>query len=253
MNLKAIDPILKKYSGLVNNYHDRYLVDNALTDIDVFLFTIFVIEESNKKAGVLYNNIRDVFSYLGRDEVNLRKHVYYCKKYNLTEGDARSGVITLTINGLKKIREVLHQIEKQPVYLIKSGTNFTAIRLFEEFLQTEIKADQLLLFDSYISHLTLFPFAILNGKLKTINILTTKIHDKEKFDAYVEKMKKEMNIDVKFKINPKIHDRFVIAGNKAWSIGASIKDFGNKDTMIKEISEVYDSMKDLFQERWSEQ
>jgi hypothetical protein len=252
MNLKAIDPILKKYSGIVNSYHDRYLVDSILTDIDVFLFTIFVIEESNKKAGVLYNYVRDVFSYLGRNEANLSKHVYYCKKNNLIEGDARSGVITLTINGLKKVREVLHQIEKQPVYLIKSGSSFTSIKLFEEFLCAEVTADQLLLCDSYISHITLFPFSVLNGKLKAISILTSKVHDEDKFKAYAEKMKKEMGIDVKYKINTKIHDRFIIVGDKAWSIGTSIKDFGNKDTMIKEVFEVTDSLKKLFIERWEE-
>lgn len=61
-----------------------------------------------------------------------------------------------------------------------------------------------------------------------------------------------MNISIEIKINQKLHDRYLICGEKCWHFGTSIKDLGNKDTIIKEISEVYQSMKELFEVRWEE-
>ena len=63
---------------------------------------------------------------------------------------------------------------------------------------------------------------------------------------------REYGIKVEIRINKKIHDRFIIAGNKCWHIGTSIKDLGNKDTIIKDLSEVCDSLRYLFEERWNE-
>jgi len=65
-------------------------------------------------------------------------------------------------------------------------------------------------------------------------------------------MVRELNITIEVKVNQKIHDRFIISGKQCWSIGSSIKDLGNKDTTIREISEVVTSMKALFFERWTE-
>ncbi len=59
------------------------------------------------------------------------------------------------------------------------------------------------------------------------------------------RFKEETNINVEVKLNRKIHDRYLISGGRCWSIGTSIKDLGNKDTVIKEISEVTDSLKQL--------
>jgi len=65
-------------------------------------------------------------------------------------------------------------------------------------------------------------------------------------------MEREMRIIVEIKVNRRIHDRYLISGKKCWHFGASIKDLGNKDTTIKEISEVVTSMKEIFKERWQE-
>jgi hypothetical protein len=65
-------------------------------------------------------------------------------------------------------------------------------------------------------------------------------------------MQKETGIVIEVKVNNKIHDRYLITGDKCWSFGASIKDLGNKDTTIREISEVTESMEEMFLERWKE-
>jgi hypothetical protein len=137
------------------------------------------------------------------------------------------------------------------VYVIKSGQSFTAVKLLEEFLTREIEPGDLLLCDSYVSPSTLFPFSVLHN-VKTIKVLTSNVQNAEKFREYLNKMRKETSIVIEVKVSTKIHDRYLITGNKCWCFGASIKDLGNKDTTIREISEVANSMRELFEERWKE-
>ena len=188
---------------------------------------------------------------LGRKErPNFGVAIHNAKKQNFIE--EKNKVFRFRIKGLKKIKNLLSQADKSATHIIKSGETFTAIKIFEEFISTKIKSKEILLCDPYISHSTLFPFSILKGKINSIKILTSNLYDSNKFKNYMKKMEKEMNISVEVKINKKIHDRYLICGNDCWHIGGSIKDLGNKDTSIKEITEVITSMNDLFLERWNE-
>ena len=240
--------IPEEISGLFHEYNDKFLVDDSLSDMDVFLLTIYIIEKESSKSGVEYNRVREAFSLLGRKyKPNFLVAVHNAQKLGLIE--QKNKVFYFLIKGLKKIRDVVGQIGEAPVHIIKSGKNFEAIKLFEDFLHNEIKGGEIKICDSHISSSTLMPFSDL--KLKKIRIITSKIHDKEKFDEYAQKMLKQ-EISIEVKENDKIHDRFILNNNKCWNIGASIKDLGNKDTIIKEISEVFDSMNSLFEERWKE-
>ncbi|MGQ9719565.1 MAG: hypothetical protein ACUVWK_07005 [Nitrososphaerales archaeon] len=221
------------------------MADDSLSDMDVILLSVYFIEHNNKKAGVEYDECKQLFTRLGRKEANYKANIYLAKKISLIE--VTDTVLNLTIGGLKRIRKMLGQIEKTPVHVIKSGQSFTAIKLLEE-----IKSDEILLCDPYISSITLFPFSILKGKVKSIKILTFNIHDSDKFREYRIKMEKETGITIGVKVSKKIHDRYLISGDKCWSFGSSIKDLGNKDTTIREISEVTTSVRDLFSERWDE-
>jgi len=237
-------------AGLLHKYRNRVLTDDNLVDTDVLLLSIYLIEHMDKKTGIKYTDCKDLFISLGRKEDNFRKVVYYAKKESLIEEKDR--MLYFLIKGLKRMRERLSQAERKSIYIIKSGGNFTATKIFEEFLSTEIQYKEILLCDPYISPSTLFPFLVLKGKVESIKILTFNIFDKEKFKEYKEKMKKETGISIEVQTNKKIHDRYLICDNKCWYIGSSIKDLGNKDTTIKEISEVVTSMKDLFSKRWNE-
>jgi hypothetical protein len=188
--------------------------------------------------------------FVGRKQANYRANIHNAKKKPLV--DQKDTVLYFTIHGLKRIRELLGQIEKAPVHVIKSGQSFTAMKLFEEFLAEEVKSEEIQLCDSYVSPTTLFPFSALKEKVKFIKILTTNVHDADKFKEYRKKMQNETSISIEVKVSSKIHDRYLISREKCWSIGASIKDLGNKDTTIREISEVTGSMTDLFLERWNE-
>jgi len=162
------------------------------------------------------------------------------------------GIIILLIIPLLII--LLKMVLGQPrkTYIIKAGEYFTAIRRLEEFLQSEVEGEELLLCDPYISSSTLFPLRALQGKIKKVKILTYNIEDSEKLRDYIKRLKKETGIDVEVRTNQKIHDRYTIAKNKCWSTGTSIKDLGNKDTTIQEINDVCQSLKELFEKRWNE-
>ncbi|MGB8218369.1 MAG: hypothetical protein WCE94_13805 [Candidatus Methanoperedens sp.] len=237
-------------SGLLRKYNDGFLADDSLSDLNVFLLSLYLIEHKTGKSGASYKDLKELFVSLGRKEDSFRKNLFGAKKQNLVE--EKEEAICFRIDGLKRIEKAVGQTEKTPVYLIKSGGNFTAIKLFEEFLTSEINDIEILLCDPHISSSTLFPFSVLKNKVKAIKILCSNIYDHEKFLEYKKKFMKEMNIPVETKVNNKIHDRYLICGKKCWSIGTSIKDLGNKDTIIRELDEVENSLKELFTERWNE-
>ena len=238
-------------TGLFHKNYDRTLADDSLSDKDVILVALFVIERQNNRAGVGYAQCKQFFVSLGRRAVpNFAVNIHNARKEKLIE--QRDSTLYFLAGGLKRITELLGQVQKTPVYVIKSGQNFTAIKRLEEFLAQEIDSEDLFLCDPYISSITLFPFSALNPGLKSMKILTTNVHDTDKFREYRNKMQKETGTAIEVKISGRIHDRYLITGNRCWSFGASIKDLGNKDTTIREISEVSASMKDIFLERWKE-
>jgi hypothetical protein len=236
---------------LFHKYHDRYLADDSLSDLNVLLLVVYLIEYKNKKSGANLDQVKELFVFLGRKEdTNFPVAFHNAKKQKLIE--EKPDGIHFLISGLKRIRAIIGQIGKLPVYIIKSGGNFTAIRLFEEFLATEIKGKEILLCDPHVSPSTLFPFSVLKNKINIIKILSSNLYDSEKYKDYKKKFEKETNVTVEIKFNHKLHDRYLISGEKCWSFGSSIKDLGNKDTVIKELDGVVVSLKELFFERWNE-
>ncbi len=241
----------EELSGLFHKYYDRILLDDSLSDKDAILLAMFLIEKQNEKAGVTYSQCKELFISLGRKyDPNFSVNLHNAKKESLVE--QKDSVLYFLSGGLNRIRGILGQVEKAPVYVIKSGQTFTAKKLLEDFLTTEVKSDELWLCDTYVSSKTLFPFSVLKGKIKSIRLLATTVQDGDKFKDYKKSMEKEMAITIEVKLSKKIHDRYLITGDKCWAFGASIKDLGNKDTTIREISEVTSSMRDLFSERWAE-
>jgi len=239
-------------SGLLHAYHDKYLVDDSLSDLDVLLLCMYLIEFRNKKAGSNYEELKNLFVYLGRKENYFRVILHLAKKQNLIISNKQEKNIYFLVKGLKRIEKVIGQAGKLPVHIIKSGQKFSAIKLFEEFLLSEINNTEILLCDPHISASTLHPFSILKGKVKNIKILTANIYDSIKFNDYKKKFEKEINVVVEVKQNKKLHDRFMITGDNCWSIGSSLKDLGNKDTMIIELKDVSKSLREFFLQRWAE-
>lgn len=247
------DSLIENFSGLFQRYNDRVLADDSLSDLNVLLLSMYLVDLKSKKSGSKYEDVREMFIALGRKErPNFNVAVHNAKKQNLIEFKEKNNLFYFLIGGLKNLRKIIGDVGKSPVYIIKSGQNISAIKLFEEFLISQFKGGEILICDSHISYSTLLPFTVLNGRVTTLKILTTNIYDSDKFDDYRKKMCKELNIPIEVKTSLKIHDRYIIFGDECWSIGCSIKDLGNKDSTIKEIKEVASSMKEIFLERWNE-
>jgi len=238
-------------TGLFHRNYERILVDDSLSDKDVILLALYLLERENKRAGVRYTECKQLFMFLGRKgHPNFSVNVHNAIKERLIE-QQNSDLFFLGA-GLKRVQDLLGLVQKKPVFVIKSGQSFTALKRLEEFLMQEVQSQDLLLCDSYVSSSTLFPLSVLTPKLKSIKILTFQVQDGDKFREYTRKLQKETGILIEVKVSNKIHDRYLITGDKCWSFGASIKDLGNKDTIIREISEVTESMREIFLERWNE-
>ena len=87
--------------------------------------------------------------------------------------------------------------------------------------------------------------------------LTHKLNDKRKqreFEILAETFKAqrprfEVRIDSKYQL----HDRYIITESKVWTIGSSIKDFGNKLSSIIELdSEAAGKIREMFISFWNE-
>ena len=245
-----------KIGNLVQDYHDRLFINSSLSDLKVLLLCIFIADENNKSTGHTYIYIKSMFVTLGRNDVNFRVAMSGAKKKKFVDtkysNKNKGDLIYLTIYGINEVRNILGESQKSNIYLIKSGQTFSAIKIFENFLEEELSSNEILLCDTYISERTLFPFTVLEGKLNKLRILTSNLCDKTKYNDYKNRLSLEFKLIVEEKENRKIHDRYIIGNQKCWSIGTSLKDFGNKDTIIKEVPEVYLSLKDLFNERWNE-
>jgi len=247
---KILEKNLSHISGLFRKYRGKYLVDSSFSDVDVLLISLHIGGEYKQAYEIDYELTKEIFVSLGRRKDNYRKAIYEARKRRYIR--KLDNKLAFLSDGVKRLENILGQLYKAPVFIVKSGKYFTAIRRFEEFLEEEIQGDEIWLCDPYISSFTLFPFLILKNRIKGIKILTSNIQQPEKFREYKKRLEKESGIKVEIKVNRKIHDRYLISGNKCWWIGTSLKDLGNKDTMIKEISEVIHSLKQLFLERWNE-
>ena len=243
--------IPENLTGITHRYHERYLADNSLSDVDVVLLSVHFIEYNNKKSGASYVEVKKLFVALGRKEQpNFAVAFHRAKKQNFIEDS--DGIVRFQIRGIKHIERILGLVGRAPVFLIKAGQSFSAVKLFEEFLIGEVKEPEILLCDSHISPSTLYPFSVLKGTLRTLKILSSNVYESEKLNEYKEKLRKEANVLVDIRQSYKIHDRYLVSGKSCWGIGTSIKDLGNKDTVISELPSVASSLSALFIERWAE-
>lgn len=249
-NSKINIQIPEEISGLFKRHYDQVFLNDSIPKTEVILVCMYMIETKNKESSVDYSLCKEYFSALGYEPDSFRKAVYDAKQSAYIQGDDKK--LSFKLKGLKKIEQITGQIGKTPVFIIKAGENFTAIKRFEEFLLKYMSGDKILLCDSHISDATLFPFTIVKDKVRTLQVLTANIHNSLKFKKYVNIMQKEFGIKIEVKENKKIHDRFIIFENSCWIIGTSIKDLGNKDSFIQEITGIMHSVNDLFNLRWHE-
>src|SRR5689334_23033223 len=97
-------------NGLIHKYHDKYLADDSLKDVDVLLLSISFVEAEKEKAGADYDSVRKTYVSLGRKDTSFRKTLFIAKKTKLVESYSESDdfssteyFISLLIGGMKKL------------------------------------------------------------------------------------------------------------------------------------------------------
>jgi len=90
--------------------------------------------------------------------------------------------------------------------------------------------------DPYCSRRTL---SILEAtpKVLPIAVLTMKVDDEKVFKDALDRIRqsgRKLSVAV-LMTRPGFHDRYIIAQNRGWIVGASIKDIGNRDTLIHQL------------------
>lgn len=242
--------LLPNLTGLLHAYGGGFLADDGLTDVEVIVVGLYLSEKQRGQAGIGYNDLRSVFVQLGRKEQSFKVAIHRAKADGLIED--RESEIRFLIGGLRKAQKLLGEVGKSTTHVVKAGQSFTAIKLFEDFLRADVRGPVLRVCDAYAAPGTLHPFSILKGGLKEILLLTSKVSEGEKLEAYTKKFHDETGIAITIRTNPRIHDGYLLADSGAWSIGSSIKDLGNKDTVIQKLEGVGDSLLQVFEERWRE-
>ena len=241
--LSALDLFVKN--------QDRFFLKEEINNKDSLIITTFMVSNKIKKAIVPRKEVEQLYFMLGRKKDSFRKVLFNLSKERILEYN--DSVIMLLVKGINFINKIFGKINKTKVMIIIQGSNFSAIKEFEKFLEEEIKGEEIKIIDSHISPNTLHPLiSVSNKHIQEIKILTSEIYEKQKLIDYLQKFEKESNVKIQIKINQKIHDRIILSKKSCWSIGTSIKDLGNKDSLIKEIKEVKEYMEELFDERWDE-
>ncbi len=149
--------IPQELSGLIVHHYDSYIADDSLSDIDLLLICIYVLEKNKNATGVSLKECQAFFLSLGRKESNLSLATHRAKNNQLIH--IQDNLLYFLSAGLKRLMARLGQVGKSPVYVIKSGHNFTAIKTFEEFLTNQFTGNELLLCDPHVSYETLLPLS----------------------------------------------------------------------------------------------
>ena len=157
-------------------------------------------------------------------------------KRRSTRGKVNAG-IALAVSVLSELRYLdLNWVPRGK--LIPAGRLLRGKEELEEILKA-LKGSYAMVCDPYCSSNTLTVLESIPSDLP-LTVLTVNIADEKKFIDAARILKgKGRNITVA--VVPKTsrdkpHDRFIVTDSRGWQMGASIKDIGNKDTNIHELS-----------------
>ena len=240
--------------NLIFEFYDRLLLDDNLSDLDAVLLALYMCCNKNKRAEVNYNEVKDLFASMGRKEDNFRKRLHDAKNANLVNEREERGTkfLSLTIKGLKRVKDLLGYEIGARTWLIESGKVYSGKKLFQQVVLSNIGL-QLKICDPYCGVRLLDVLSEIKGKCKVF-LLTQTIVEKRKFQRELKDFMKEhpeIEIEVRIFNERKLHDRYIISDGNCWAIGSSLKDLGNKDTIITKLgNEVKYALEEIFEKRW---
>ena len=208
------------------------------------------------RAEVNYPDVKTFFTEFGRKEENFKVNIYNAKKQDLIceriEGNFK--LLSLTMKGLKTVKDLIGETVGIRTWVIEAGKVYSGKKLLQEIVLPNISSS-LCICDPYVSARTLDFINGIGHKCK-ISLLTQTIHEKANFQRELTDFRKEfpqIEIEVRLFAKTTLHDRYMISDDSAWSIGSSLKDLGNKDTLVTRLGEeVKFALNEIFEKRWNE-
>jgi hypothetical protein len=260
VNEKDLKKLLENHpeiSSLCQLVGKRYVL-NGFSDEETVVLSTYLYEllEVAKYKGYRSDDTLKIYEYLGGSLKNYPGSI---------ESAERNGYVNLGVldngeefpslsskMGIKKVYELIKRSTGRELRIFKAGEQYAAKIKFEQFLEEEVlPSNELFIVDSYISPDTLKFLSKTLGKLKKTRILTYNISEFKKFQEDLDAFKTQGKMEIELRKAKIIHDRFIISDKQAWSIGSSIKDLGNKDSIISDQFSIRDTLLELLNDRWA--
>jgi hypothetical protein len=247
---------IDSWKRLVIPFHDKLLLNNDLSDIKAVLICLYMLCNLRATAEVNYSDVKNFFVEFGRTNENFKVNIYNAKKQGLLceriEGDFK--LLSFTTKGLKSVKDLIGETVSVRTWVIEAGKVYSGKKLLQEIVVPNI-GTSLYICDPYIGARTLDFINNIGHKCK-IQLLTQTIQEKSNFERELNDFKKEfpeIEIEVRIFSKTSLHDRYMISDGAAWSIGSSLKDLGNKDTLVTRLgNEVKFALTEVFENRWLE-
>jgi hypothetical protein len=256
MNLEDYFPKdeLESWKNLFHEFHGKLLIDDKLTDSEVLLISVYMCCNKEQKAEISYYEAKDTFLKFGRKGQNFYVNMGLLKKRGLIDEEARKETrfLSLTIEGLKATKALITDTVGTSTWFIESGKAFSGKKLFKEIVLSAV-GSYMKICDPYCGVRILDLLSEISENCK-ISLLTQTVEKEAQFKRELADFKKELpNIDIEVRIfaTNKLHDRYIITESTCWSIGSSLKDLGNKDTLVTKLTdEIRQAIEETFEARW---
>lgn len=142
---------------------------------------------------------------------------------------------------------------KEAAFLVMENTPFTSKILLEEKVLKNLSGT-ILVCDPYISERTLdMVVKVIKGS--NIKILTSNIKEESRgsLNRQLHDLTRQgYQVEVRVLGDFTLHDRYIMDDSHMWIIGHSIKDLGNKESFVIELSgDIKQAAKQLFEDNWN--
>lgn len=241
---------------LIHEFHDKLLLDDKPSDKTALLLSLYMCSNKNKQSEITYDEVRKLFVMIGRKEDNFAVNLFNAKKEELVDEreEGKVKLLSLKVKGLKEVKDTLGETIGVKTWLIESGKVYTGKKLFQEIVTSKIGSTAKIC-DPYCGPRILDLVSGIKQKCR-IFLLTQEIEQKESFKRELGDFAREfqhLKIEVRVYSGKTLHDRYIISDGNCWSIGSSLKDFGNKDAIITKLEdEVRYAVEEMFDKRWQE-
>jgi hypothetical protein len=241
---------------IIHEFHDKLLLDDKPSDKTALLLSLYMCSNKNKQSEITYDEVRKLFVTMGRKEDNFAVNLFNAKKEGFVDEreEGKVKLLSLKVKGLKEVKDMLGETIGVKIWLIESGKVYSGKKLFQEIVTSKIGSTAKIC-DPYCGLRTLDLIMGIKKECR-ISLLTQTIEQKEAFRRELKDFAKEfqhLKVEVRIFEGKTLHDRYIISDDDCWSIGSSLKDFGNKDTIIMKLEdEVRYAIEEMFDKRWQE-